>query len=48
MDPSFTEAVREAGEVLAADEAQCRMLEALTAEQDEIRQLMEKLGGSHV
>ena len=48
MDPAFTDAVREAGEILAADERQRRMLETLTAEQDELRKLREKLGGSHV
>ena len=49
MDPVFTDAVREAGETLAADESQRRFLETLTEEQNEIRQLREKLGGgSHV
>ena len=48
MGPEFTDAVREAGEILAADERQRRMLETLTAEQDELRQLRERLGGSHV
>ena len=47
-DPAFTDAVREAGEILAADREQRRMLEMLTAEQDELRQLREKLGGSYV
>ena len=47
-DPAFTDAVREAGEILAADMEQRRMLEMLTAEQDELRQLREKLGGSYV
>ncbi len=48
VDPAFTDAVREAGEILAEDENQRRMLEIMTAEQDELRQLREKLGGSHV
>ena len=48
MDPAFADAVREAGEILMADEAQRRMVELLTAQQDELRQLREKLGGSHV
>ena len=48
VDPAFADAVREAGEILAADERQRRMLETLTAEQDELIQLREKLGGSHV
>lgn len=48
MDPAFADAVREAGEILMADEAQRRMMELLTAQQDELRQLREKLGGSHV
>lgn len=48
VDPAFAEAVREAGGLLAGDEAQRRMLERLTAEQDELRQLREKLGGGYV
>ncbi len=48
MDPAFTDAVREAGEILAADREQRRMLETLTTEQDELGQLREKLGGSYV
>ena len=49
MDPAFADAVREAGEALAADDGQRRFLETLTEEQNEIRQLREKLGGgSHV
>ena len=48
MDPAFADAVREAGEILAADEKQRGMLETLTAEQDELRELREKLGGSYV
>ena len=48
MDPAFADAVREAGETLAAEEKQRRFLETLTMEQDELRQLREKLGGSHV
>ena len=48
MAPAFADAVREAGEILAADEKQRRMLEMLTAEQDELSLLREKLGGSYV
>ena len=48
MDPAFADAVREAGETLAAEEKQRRFLETLTMEQNELRQLREKLGGSHV
>ena len=48
MDPAFADAVREAGEILAADEEQRRFMEMLTAEQDELRQLREKLGGNYV
>ena len=48
MDPAFVDAVREAGEILAADEEQRRFMEMLTAEQDELRQLREKLGGNYV
>ena len=48
MDPAFADAVREAGEILTADEEQRRFMEMLTAEQDELRQLRERLGGSHV
>ena len=48
VDPAFADAVREAGEILAADEEQRRMMEKLTAEQDDLRQLREKLGGSYV
>ena len=45
MDPAFTEAVREAGKVLAEDPRQRAFLEALTEEQDELKTLREKLGG---
>ena len=49
LDPEFTEAVREAGRMLAADREQCRFLEMLTEEQDELKQLRNRLGGdSHV
>ena len=48
VDPAFRDAVREAGEMLAEDGEQRCFLQALTAEQDEIRQLRERLGGSHV
>ena len=42
MDPDFTEAVREAGRMLAAEARQRRFLEERTAEQDELRELREK------
>ena len=48
MDPAFAEAVREAGEALAADGRQRAFLERLTAEQDELKELRKKLGGSYV
>ena len=49
LDPEFAGAVREAGRILAADGEQCRFLEALTEEQDELKQLRNRLGGgSHV
>ncbi len=48
MDPAFAEAVREAGRTLLDDPEQRKFLEMLTAEQDELRQLREKLGGSYV
>ena len=48
MDPAFTEAVREAGEALAADPRQRAFLERLAAEQDELNELRKKLGGSYV
>ena len=44
MDPAFTDAVREAGKLLAGEPAQQAFLEMLTAEQDELKALREKLG----
>ena len=48
MDPSFTDAVREAGKILAEDPAERKFLELLTEEQDELKALRARLGGSHV
>ena len=49
LDPEFTGAVREAGKILAEDGDQRRFLEMLTEEQDELKQLRDRLGGdSHV
>jgi len=48
MDPAFVTAVREAGEILAADDSQREFLERMTKEQDELRQLREELGGNYV
>ena len=49
LDPEFAEAVREAGRMLAEDGEQYRFLEVLTEEQDELKQLRNRLGGdSHV
>ena len=49
LDPEFTAAVREAGKILAEEGEQRRFLEMLTEEQDELKQLRERLGGdSHV
>ena len=45
MDPAFTEAVREAGKLLAEDPEQRKFLERLTEEQDELKALRAKLGG---
>ena len=46
---SQAEAVREAGKILAEDGKQRRFLEMLTEEQDELKQLRDRLGGdSHV
>ena len=39
MDPAFTEAVREAGRILAEDPEQKEFLETLTLEHDELRAL---------
>ena len=45
-DPAFRDAVREAGRLLAEDPEQREFLEMLTAEQDELKALREKLGGT--
>ena len=42
LDPAFTEAVREAGEILAQDEAQVLFLDRLRAEQEELKALRKK------
>ena len=46
MDPAFKDAVREAGKILTEDPEQRAFLELLTAEQDELRALRERLGGA--
>lgn len=48
MDPAFTDAVREAGKALAEDPRQLAFLEKLTEEQDELKTLRARLGGSYV
>ncbi len=45
MDPRFTEAVREAGELLAGNPEQRRFLTRLTEEQEELKTLRKKLMG---
>ena len=45
-DPAFRDAVREAGRILAGDPEQREFLEMLTAEQDDLKALREKLGGT--
>ncbi len=45
MDPQFTEAVRQAGELLAKEEKQRAFLETLQEEQEEIRRLRKEMGG---
>ena len=45
MDPAFTEAVREAGDLLAADEEQAEFLKSLAEEQEELKRLRRALGG---
>ena len=45
MAPEFAEAVREAGELLAADAEQRAFLEKLDTEQCELKELKRKLGG---
>ena len=46
MDPAFTDAVREAGKLLAEDPQQRKFMEMLTGEQDELKTLRERLGGT--
>ena len=48
MDPAFTGAVRGAGRILAEDPEQRAFLEMLTEEQDELKTLRARLGGSDV
>lgn len=48
VDPAFAAAVREAGELLARDDAQRAFLEMLTREQDDLERLRAEWGGSHV
>ena len=45
LDPAFTEAVREAGSLLAADEEQAAFLKRLEEEQEELKRLRKALGG---
>jgi hypothetical protein len=45
MDPAFTEAVREAGRILAGDPETRAFLVMLTEEQDGLKALRKKLGG---
>ena len=45
MDPAFTEAVREAGDLLAADKEQAEFLKRLAEEQEELKRLRRALGG---
>ena len=44
-DPALIEAVRAAGESLAADEEQAAFLRELAAEQEELKELRRRLGG---
>jgi hypothetical protein len=48
MDPAFKEAVRDAGRILVKAPEERVFLEMLTGEQDELKALRKKLGGSHV
>ena len=43
MDPAFADAVREAGEILAAEDEQAVFLEMLEEEQSELKELRNKL-----
>ena len=45
MDPAFLRAVREAGEILAADPRQAVFLKTLAEEQEELKELQKRLGG---
>ena len=45
LDPAFTEAVREAGSLLAADGDQVAFLKRLEEEQEELKRLRKALGG---
>lgn len=45
MDPAFTEAVREAGEILLRDQEQAAFLRRLAEEQEELKQLKQMLDG---
>jgi hypothetical protein len=45
MDPDFTDAVREAGRMLAEEPESREFLVRMTEEQDEIKALRDKLGG---
>lgn len=45
MDPAFTEAVREAGRLLAGEEEQAAFLSRLKEEQEELKRLRRALGG---
>ena len=45
LDPAFTEAVREAGSLLAADGEQAAFLNRLEEEQEELKRLRKALGG---
>ena len=43
MDPAFADAVREAGEILAAEDEQAVFLDMLEDEQDELKELRDRL-----
>ena len=45
MDPAFREAVREAGEILAAEDEQASFLRMLAQEQEELKLLRQMMGG---
>ena len=45
MDPDFTDAVREAGRILAREAAQAAFLNRLKEEQEELKRLRRELGG---